>query len=524
MTDSGIDGIGFLDRMNPTWAVQSLFVETNFESRSHEDMIGMVKVSDPDTTRRLGQKLADAARDMDAIAQALSTRAPRVDWEGQGARAFTDWNQSMVNSTRRLAEFSRSSGEAMKNAADTLQEVKRDMPPYPDSARLTLNGYIMQNPGGMAKLDRAAYLKDSSSSGGPTATEAYDAKQQLEAGHGEAVRQMRKLSTSYSLADTTMKTAQRPTFPPMPGQLMPEKSTRVVDDRHLGASPRPTVTPSGREAGPAAQAGGVVDANETPATGRVAPTENPRMTLDGGVVLPDAPPAPAQQHANPSPSPSGLGGPSGPVGGPAGPGVPRQSTQRVVGQANQSPVPKSGMRTPAIGTVGQTGTPTSRGSARLPGDHGNGIHGGRQTSGGAGQPTHGLPRGGVAGAEPAQNQHARPPMGGRPMAGGTGGAGGGAASSGVVGGRPLATTPGGRVGTPSSNGITGGRPFTPGGSGLVRGGSESSGHGAMGRPPTSSASPGEERRQDGRRPDYLVEDEETWQTNNGARISPPVVE
>ncbi len=523
MTDSGIDGIGFLDRMNPTWAVQSLFVETSFESHSHEDMISMVKASDPDTTRRLGQKLADAARDMDAIAQALSNRAPRVDWDGQGARAFTDWNQSMVNSTRRLAEFSRSSGEAMKNAADTLQEVKRDMPPYPDSARLTLNGYLMQNPGGMAKLEQgepSPYLKgnDPKNAAGPTATEAYDAKQQLENGHGEAVRQMRKLSTAYSLADTTMKRAQRPTFPPMPGQLMPEKTAHLDDNTHLTLpSSGGSVVPS-----PAQQGGnssvGELSGERSP--GAVAKSDNVATALNSSVALPEAPRPPAPQQS--VTGPGGPAAPSGPVVGPGVPSGPRQTTQRSVGKGGQPHPGQGGIRPPTASSGGPVSRLGPRTGGRLPADHGNGIYGGRPVPGGSGQPTPGLPRGGVVG-DPTQNQHGRAPMAGRPFGGGLGGSGGGQPASGVVGGQPRASTPGGRVGTPSSSGITGGRPFTAGGSGLVRGGSESSGQGVMGRP-TTNAPPAEDRRSNGRRPDYLVEDEETWQTRDGARHVPPVIE
>ncbi|MGW1933856.1 hypothetical protein ACWCPG_31875, partial [Streptomyces sp. NPDC001919] len=66
------------------------------------------------------------------------------------------------------------------------------------------------------------------------------------------------------------------------------------------------------------------------------------------------------------------------------------------------------------------------------------------------------------------------------------------------------------VGRPAQRAAAAGgtaRPFTPGGSGLVRGG---------------STQPGEREETKGERPDYLVEDEETWQ--QGRRVAPPVID
>ncbi|MDV9191634.1 hypothetical protein R6L23_26075, partial [Streptomyces sp. SR27] len=81
---------------------------------------------------------------------------------------------------------------------------------------------------------------------------------------------------------------------------------------------------------------------------------------------------------------------------------------------------------------------------------------------------------------------------------------------GISGGRRLAGEAGGVVGGKAQRaGAAGGtgRPFTPGGSGLVRGG---------------ATKPGDREEQNGERPDYLVEDEETWQ--QGRRVAPPVID
>jgi hypothetical protein len=118
-----------------------------------------------------------------------------------------------------------------------------------------------------------------------------------------------------------------------------------------------------------------------------------------------------------------------------------------------------------------------------------------------------------------------PGMGGGPM----GGPGGG--QNGISGGRRLAVETGGVVGgRPQQPGAVSARPFTPGGSGLVRGGTSGgagTGTGPVGRGGgvAAGAHGVGSRREDsnGERPDYLVEDEETWQ-QGGRRVAPPVID
>ncbi|WP_261992139.1 hypothetical protein [Streptomyces sp. MS191] len=103
--------------------------------------------------------------------------------------------------------------------------------------------------------------------------------------------------------------------------------------------------------------------------------------------------------------------------------------------------------------------------------------------------------------------------------------------NGISGGRRLAVETGGVVGSrPQQPGAAGSRPFTPGGSGLVRGGAQGeSGHGTGqtgrgGMMHGGSQAAGSRRdERNGERPDYLVEDEETWQ-QGGRPVAPPVID
>lgn len=109
---------------------------------------------------------------------------------------------------------------------------------------------------------------------------------------------------------------------------------------------------------------------------------------------------------------------------------------------------------------------------------------------------------------------------------GMGGAGG--SRNGIVGGRRLAGEVGGVVGgRPQQSRRTSDRPFTPGGTGLVQGATST--EGARGAGPVGRGGavtpqrPGDLRRDEGERPDYLVEDEETWRQGH-RRVVPPVID
>jgi hypothetical protein len=103
-------------------------------------------------------------------------------------------------------------------------------------------------------------------------------------------------------------------------------------------------------------------------------------------------------------------------------------------------------------------------------------------------------------------------------------------SNGAPVGRRLASENGGMIGNrPNPPGNSGTRPFTPGGTGLTRhanGTSPTQGSTqrrdmASARTANSASTPRDPRRGD--RPDYLTEEEETWQRAN-RRPLPPVVD
>lgn len=124
----------------------------------------------------------------------------------------------------------------------------------------------------------------------------------------------------------------------------------------------------------------------------------------------------------------------------------------------------------------------------------------------------GIPRGTVIGNE---NPRGTAPMGRVPGMGG----GVGSGVSPITGGssRRLAREPGGAVGGRPQQGRGSAHPFTAGGAGLARSGA-SEGSARKGSGARASG-----RDENGERPDYLVEDDETWQ-QGGRRVVPPVID
>lgn len=178
-----------------------------------------------------------------------------------------------------------------------------------------------------------------------------------------------------------------------------------------------------------------------------------------------------------------------------------------------------GSGTGTSGSYGGTGSLGGTGSSSL-GATGSGTSG---TSGIAGASASNLGSGAAGRTGSGMGRS------GMPGAAGAGGAGKGAGGAGATGRGALARQKGGVVGgAGAKGGKTGGG--SQGGSGLhrSRGGSQAgttgskSGRGMAGAPGSHGRGRGEEEGREGQRPDYLIEDEETWTPERN--VAPRVIE
>ncbi|MFE1956987.1 WXG100 family type VII secretion target [Streptomyces sp. NPDC059479] len=476
---------------------------TNFEAHTHQELRGMIAAANPDTLKSHADLLSEAATVISDIGEDLKTYITSVDWRGEAGEAFEEWGDQTWKATLLLADYSAVGATWMGDAAQTLREVKAGLPPVDTSAQ--------------SNLEAAREFHNDPDS----RTIASEARAKLNEDHAEAVQQMNKLAQSYSLSSFVIGAQEPPVFPPPPGTFVPTGQYDLNEDASW----------SGGSAGGGGTSDGSVSSARHAATESRGPTTqgvNPEirtyqptpsrdipvgMEIDSVATLP---PTQLPPTGTPSVVP--------PTGRPDSTVMPPVGVIPPAFGGSPSPAPgggrAGGVRPPSLS--GQSPLAGSSG-ARMPRD--SGIVGGRPVPPQAsGRPTGGIPRGTVVGGEA---MHGRPLMGGA-----TGGAMGGGAgtSGGTAGGRRLAGETGGMVaGRAQQSGTTGGRPFTPGGSGLVRGAgadggarSSQAGRGGMVPHPTRRGARRPED-EDGQRPDYLTEDEETWQ-QGGRRIVPPVID
>ena len=463
---------------------------TNFEAHSHQQLRDMLAAANPETLKTHADLLKDVAGAVGEIGEDLRTYIKSVPWEGEAGKAFEAWGEQTWKATMLLGEYAAVGGTWMGEAAQTLSEVKKNLPKVDKTA--------------LGNLDAATeYPKDPDSK-----KVSSDARSKLHEDHADAVQQMNKLAQSYSLAAFVIKQQEPPSFAPPPEAFVPTGDYYGGSDESwssgstgggggtsgdYASSARYNSTESRNV--PSASVGQLE--SQTPTPSRRRPVN---MEIDGVAALPeshfpsvDKPSIPSAGRADAGPSsvpgliPPAFGGGYGGVH------------------------PPGGVRSPSLSGQGLLG---SGPGARIPRE--SGIVGGRPVMPTSDRSAGGIPRGTVVGGE---GVHGRSPAPGGMGMGGSAGAQGG-----ISGGRRLAGETGGVVGARGQQ--AGARPFTPGGSGLVRGqaadGGARTGRGGV-VPPRVRGSGRDREDENGQRPDYLTEDEETWQQGS-RRIVPPVID
>ncbi|WHM38527.1 hypothetical protein [Streptomyces sp. BPTC-684] len=507
---------------------------TDFEQKSHQELWAMVQGMKGDSASHLAKKLADAAKTITEIGDDLKTHMSRVVWTGEGAKAFTDWGHDAAMATLGLGAYSNAASTNLDAVSNAIAQVKSSVPVYDPALKKeavdTQQLYVA-----------AHHDPDGQKDARDASAKLTGLNEKMEGQRQEAVRELKRLADAYVHSGEQIAALRPPVFPPPPAVFVPED-----DGRHgmtyVGGS-QPSSNRSGRSS--ATQTGGhSSNASATPG-GTTGVTGVPHAVTPAGVSptpLHDRAAGTSIDSVNTLPPPTHVT-PTGPTITPTTPPV---------GRPDIGPMPPVGIVPPTFTGGGKNGVPEpgvlggrqATGGLRGPGLPGRvgglppsalprepGIVGGRPLPPGEGRPTSGIPRGTVVGDEGRQGLRGTQGMQGRPpMAHGPGGhLGGGGSRGGFSGGRRLAGEPGGIVGgRPTEPGARSGRPFTEGGSGLVRNGTGEgnprAGQTGRGMVPPGMHGPAARRdEREGERPDYLTEDEETWQQSD-RRIVPPVID
>ena len=455
---------------------------SDFEGKSWVELHAMIAGANPKDFHARAAALHEAAEHMDQLSQELGTNVKAVEWQGESGDAFHSWTQQLVTTTSDLATYTKNVAKGLGGVGDALGKTVAGIP-KPPATTITASPYRPYQP----VLNQALPLIDNAET-------------------NEAINLMSSLSSSYSTTAADFKAAP-PVFKPMPAAMVPAddydgEETQIGIGNGSG-NKSGTRYPSPQPSSGYRQTPGSGDPGSTGGSVRM-----PRMpqvpggktTLDSGPTMhhPQAPQAATVPGSTPGGDPTGRIPRNGYPGGlgfgteepDGGPPVSRSSGRRVLGG-------------------GAFGDEEPGYDGGFPGEDGitGGALGGRH-GGGSG-------RGGlVVGGEE------EPPT---PRVPGIGSGIGNGPGSGGYGRYP--TSPYGGSGAASEADGYAGSQY---GSGSARsaaeeeqGGMTRSGMGGVGGLGSTGYGRGRQGRS-GSRPDYVVEDEETWMTGGGN--VPPVID
>ncbi|MFJ1812574.1 MULTISPECIES: WXG100 family type VII secretion target [unclassified Streptomyces] len=420
------------------------FGKTSFEGYDLNAMIDIVESANPETLETAATALVDARDAINDAANELSRNLGDVDWEGEAHTAFYTWGMNLTTTALALAGYTDEVGTQVLAASAGLASVRKSMPPRDN--RLA--------PKKVDDIPTPQRVEGNAE---------YTAAVKAEKDRQEAINQMYRLASFYTVSSGMMELAEEPVFPEMPrvGVPAPDPSVRDPIEPRNGQDSLSTLQDSAGTHRSSADTG-VVRArsdqqlpHENVEHSVTSPEQHVGTEIDSvGTLPPQQPVTPptvtSPSVTGPTVNPVGTAPPFSPVGvppalrGPAGrtskfggtPGAktPPSAQGRVGGVTGRIPAGRTG--TGPMGPVGRTSGSGQTGG-RTTGPMGRGVVGGVPKVGGqtAGR-TGGVPRGSVTGMGVTNP--------GRPGAGRTGA---GPTGDGVVGGRPVT---GGASGTKGS--------------------------------------------------------------------------
>ncbi|MFJ7908811.1 hypothetical protein [Kitasatospora sp. NPDC096204] len=476
-------------------------VYTDFTKYSHAQLRTMAQALDPGAVMAAGDPWRRAADTLKQIRQTLTKASTEAatSWEGTTSDAFHTRMLTLAASINNAAAYANDAANILHNASEAMAKAKRDMPEEPgnwDKVKDTVGDALFGDE------DEHIPLADRKKA--------------------EAAAIMQTLAMHYRIATPALKPP--PPYDPKPRQPIRDDPTDGAQGDPIGAAATAAAMMSGTSMG---AAGASTRATTAPPPQRQSSSQ---------------PPMAARSVARSVPAQTDSGIKGGTAQAPPKPSAPL-SNGSGDGISGRPAAPASG----SLPSPGLAGTQTSGLDLVQTGGSATGLVGGSsgheapRTAGPAtaspagpivGPGKIGPVDGGVSrGVMPAEGSG---PRGGRAF-GGSGevypgiGSGGRGAPAGKQAGASLAR-PGGVSGEMARPGGTQGKQsFTEGGSGL---GARNRLRVDSGVAATNGLSPGvplggarghrKDREEDGKRPDYLVEDEETWASDKPA--NPNVVE
>ncbi|MET9103234.1 hypothetical protein [Streptomyces antibioticus] len=411
------------------------FGSTSFEGYDLNAMIDIVESANPELLEDAGNALVAARDAITKAAEELSTNLGDIDWKGEAHTAFTTWGTDLVSTAYSLATYADTVGTQVIAAGSGLASVRKSMPPRDNRT----------DPKTVDEIPTPKRVDTN---------DEYAAAVKAESHRQEAINQMYRLASFYTVSGGMMQGAEEPVFPKMPdvGVPQPPEGYGKIEEPGSQKALSPVVG-SEKAQHHLADSG----TSET-RTDQLTP---PRKTDEGSVVTPPRsigteidsvgtlPPQDTMKPTPVAPPTTTTGGPpvgpNPPIGPVVTPPVARGQSGRTTGFGGaKGPLSTQGRvgGTQGGSTAGRTGTgPMGRGG--MPG----------QATGRTGGPM-------GRGAMPGQT-----PMGRGAMPGQAAGRTGGPMGRGAMPGQAA-----GRTSGPMGRGVVGGTPKPAGSTGKQAGG------------------------------------------------------
>ncbi|MFG3267112.1 hypothetical protein [Streptomyces bobili] len=438
------------------------FGKTSFEGYDLNQMIDIVESASPETLETAATALVDARDAIKEAADELSRNLGAVDWEGEAHTAFYKWGMDLTTTAQALATYADEVGTQVLAAGSGLASVRKSMPPR-DTRLVRKTVDDIPTP---AQVDTN---KD------------YAAAVKAEKDRQEAINQMYRLASFYTVSSGMMQLAEEPVFPKMPdvgvpppppgwGKIKDPANQTALSDAGDSAATRQHSVANGTDR-PSA-----VDLPTSPKRGDeavVLPDRHVGTEIDSVGTLPH------QDTMKPTTvTPPSTAGPSGSPVGTVPPFVPGVVPPTFRGQSGRTSgfggMPTSKLPTSAQGRVG--GVPGGTAAGRM--GTGTGPIG----------PTG---RASVPGQAGGRGSGSVGPVGRASTPGQVGGRGVGPTGRGVVGGVPRAGgQPADRSGSVPRSPATGMGPTHPTRPGVGRTGAGRTGDGVVGGRPVIGGAPG----------------------------------
>ncbi|KPI29371.1 hypothetical protein OV320_3710 [Actinobacteria bacterium OV320] len=178
------------------------FGNTSFEGYDLNAMIDIVESANPETMESAATALVDARDAINDAANELSRNLGNVDWEGEAHTAFYTWGMNLTTTALALATYTDEVGTQVLAASSGLASVRKSMPPR--DSRLVPK-----------KVD------DIPTPQRVEGNEEYTAAVKAEKDRQEAINQMYRLASFYTVSSGMMELAEEPVFPEMPSVGVP---------------------------------------------------------------------------------------------------------------------------------------------------------------------------------------------------------------------------------------------------------------------------------------------------------------